>query len=657
MKHLFVLFVSVVTIACSAFAKQEEYIRHKVEKGETVTQLAKRYKVTPFDIYKLNPDTQNGLKENIVVLIPKRSSANEKIVKKKKESKIIETTTHEVAPKETLFGIAKKYNVSVDSIEIINAELLKNGLKKGQTIFIPTSDSKEQEVKSVPKPKSDKLVKEQFIIHEVQLKETKYGIAKKYGITIEDLEILNPEIKDTLPLGFRLRILNKDFSKSDVVVVERVEKTEDAVKKEKQSVADNFIDHEVKLKETLYSLSKSFGISEEDLIVLNPELKNGLKEGMILKVPVSISEKQHLVVKEYKDLTSRINNKEKKELVLLLPFNASKIVVDSLEIGSSRILNMTLDFYSGALMAIDSARNLGLNVNIRIFDSEETKNTSSVAKIISSNNFLNVDAVIGPFYQSNVEKTATLLKKYDIPVISPMSKDIISLYSNLYQSVPTSDFLKLAMLNYLKIKDGNVIAVIDPKKESIKKFIIENYPEVKFASIEANGLVNSDDLKELLSKDKNNYVILETERAGLILDTTNILLSELLNYSIKLVTLEKNNSFEYDEISSTRLMKLNLHYPSITRDLDLPEINSFSNAYKKKNNVYPNQYALRGFDVTFDVLIRLSQKENFADTVDDVATEQIGSRFEYHKKHSKGYSNEGIYILYYNDDLTIKNAN
>ena len=116
-------------------------------------------------------------------------------------------------------------------------------------------------------------------------------------------------------------------------------------------------------------------------------------------------------------------------MVLLLPFNISKIEGDTVNSTAMRLkkdkfLNMTLDFYSGALMAIDSAKQIGLPFDIKIFDSQETKNTSNIAAIIKENNLENADAIIGPFYQSNVEKTAELLSANQVPVISPLSKDL-----------------------------------------------------------------------------------------------------------------------------------------------------------------------------------------------------------------------------------------
>ncbi|HAH56493.1 MAG TPA: peptidoglycan-binding protein, partial [Flavobacterium sp.] len=82
----------------------------------------------------------------------------------------------------------------------------------------------------------------------------------------------------------------------------------------------------------------------------------------------------------------------------------------------------------------------------------------------------------------------------------------------------------------------------------------------------------------------------------------------------------------------------------------------FKKEYRKINKILPSTYATRGFDVTFDTMMRLLQGKNYQETADSFATEQVDNKFEYYKKPDGGYTNKGIYILYYDTDLTIKEA-
>ncbi len=496
-----VVYFFVLVITTTVFGQNFE--KHKVENWETITQIAQKYNVTPFDIYQLNPDAQRGLKPNSILLIPKKRGT---------QTPITQAKTHKVTPKETLYGLSKMYE-----------------------------------------------------------------------------------------------------------------------------------------------------ISQEELIALNPNLINGVKEGMVLKVPPMPSFQQ-----EKKKIVSSLSKKNgtnsRKKLVLLLPFNLSKIESDTINSTAMRLkkdkfLNMTFDFYSGVLMAIDSVRSIGIPVDVQLFDSQETKTTSNVSSIISQNNLETADAIIGPFYQNNVEKTAQLLEGSNVPVISPLSKDIGNSYPNLYQIIPTNEALKAAIFDYMNAREGNIIAVVDKKKESVKQYIQQNQKEVQFAQLLENGSLSTENLKRLFVKDKVNYVVLASENTGMIKSTMAAMMSVLANYKLQLVILESNETLDTDEINFENLTKLKLMYPSATRENESPEALIFEKEYRQKNKINSNTFATRGFDLTFDTIMRLSQGKSYQKMDDFAATEQVDNKFEYYKKEGGGYANKGIYILYYDTDLTIKEAN
>ncbi len=565
--------ILVVLISCSIFG--QNYTKHTVVAGETITQIANKYKVTPYDIYKLNPDSQNGIQLNSILLIPK-------------------------------------------------------------------SDTK---------PTSNPITSSKSITHEVLPKETKYGIATKYGITVEELERQNPEVVANLPIGYQLKIngnVPKTIPPKTVLPVE------------KPIVKSQYIfEYTVKSGETFYSLTNQFNISYDKLLVLNPILSEGVKEGMVLKLPASIA-----YVKEantsFSDLTKSISKQTKKELVLLLPFNISKIESDTLVSTQARLkkdkfLNMTLDFYSGALMAIDSAKVLGMNIDVKIFDSQETKSSSN-AVAIAQENAQSADAVIGPFYQNNVERVAEALESKNIPVVSPLSKDYEKAYVNLFQATPTNEALKEAMFDFMKNKNGNVIAVIDPKKPDVKQYITENQKETKLVGLSEKGSFVSDSIRKYFVKDKINFVVMESESYYTINATLNAMINSMKDYQVQLVVLESNDMLDNEEIPLAKLTKLKMTFPSLTKENDSEEAARFEKAYKKINRVLPNQYAVRGFDITFDTMLRLSQEKSFEESTQSSVTEQVESKFDYSKKVMGGYVNKGIYILYYNTDLTIKKA-
>lgn len=569
----------------------QNYTKHTILVGETIPQIALKYKVSPLDIYNLNPDAQSGVKLNSILLIPINKLKTTTIAATKSYTK-----THKVLTKETIYSISKLYAVTVEDLETANKDELREGLKIGQMLVIPS--------KSALKFVSQTIVKvaDKIIYHEVLPKETKYAIANKYALTVEQLEQLNPEIVSGLPIGYKLIVSG---TKNNLVSKEQP----------KSAPPTSFIKNENTAKE----------------------------------------------IKVYTKLTKISTPQNPKELVLLLPFNISKIENDSLNSVASKLkkdkfLNMTLDFYSGVLMAIDSAKVMGLNVNIKILDSEETKNSSAISGLVVQNNLQNTDAIIGPFYQANVEKLAELVSSNNVPVISPLSKEMGKSFSNLYQSMPSNDDAKATMMDYIYKKNGNITAVIDAKKTALKDIFIKSKKGIKIIGFNEKGSIAKDSLKKLFVKNRMNYVILDSQKTNVILATTNAMLALMPEYQLQLVILEPNPTLDFDEIDMSRLTKLKMLHPSIVRENLSPEADIFRNNFKKVNKVFPNQFAIRGFDLTFDTLLRLSQDKNFQETSENVATEQIENKFSYTKNSSESYSNKGIYILYYDNDLTTKQA-
>ena len=264
--------------------------------------------------------------------------------------------------------------------------------------------------------------------HTILAKETKYGIARKYGITINELETLNPDVPANFPIGTVLKVPN-----TSVIASATIEES-------------TFDFYEVQPKEGFYRLEIKLGLTEEEIVGLNPYAKDGLKDGMILKIPkenaTALSENTIRV-----DLENYINDRSKKRLAVLLPFqlkNSTDSISGKIEfIKNNRTTRIALDFYSGVLMAAEFAKDKGLFIELDIYDTEGNINKTN--SILTRNDFSTVDAVIGPLLSKNVEKTAALLKRDNIPVFSPLSNRSIKLTSNLFQTLPNNELLETAM--------------------------------------------------------------------------------------------------------------------------------------------------------------------------------------------------------------------
>jgi len=622
---IFITFVCLFSMGCGSIA-QQQYRNHSVQKGETVFSIAKAYNISTEEIYRLNPDAKAGIGVNSVLVLPSSDLINI-------GSQEVEFKKHRVKRKETLFSIAQKYNVSVDDIKKYNKHLYSKQLKKGERLNIPIAT-----IATIITDNSDSSTNSEAKKHKVLAKETKYGIARKYGITLAELEALNPTMGESLQLGAELTVPSTSVLETATI--------ED----------DKFDFYEVLPKEGFFRLKVKLGLTQDQIVTLNPYAAEGLKEGMILKIPKENTEglsDNTMII----NLENSIVNSERKHLVVMLPFLLDRVKNDSLEANrdiliKERTLRVALDFYSGVLMAAEFAKDRGIPVHIDVYDTQASER--KVERIVSENNFKEVDAVIGPLLQKNVEKAAAELRGSDTPVFSPLTNRQVKLYSNLFQTLPTDDMLEEAMLDYLKERydNQNTVIISDTKRSTQKAMLQAALPNANAVSPREGGFLYVVDMEKKLIRNQENWVILESVDPVLVSNVVGLLNGMPPEYQIRLFTLDKNDAYDYDDVSNMHLAKLGFTFPSINKSYDFEDRNPFLVSYQNKYGTLPNRYAVRGFDITYDVLLRLASADDIYDaTNSDYETEYIENKFRYSKKIFSGYQNNASYIIKYNAEL------
>ncbi len=196
------LFILMFFIGLNSFS-QEKTKKHKIQKGETITSIAKENNISINEIYELNPDAKKVLKLNSVLIIPiSKSRKGKKYLEI--EPEIVVDLVHQVAPKETLYGISKNYKISIENLKKWNPIIEDSGLEIGQIINVAENKISRQKEIVILKP--NETLNSRTKIHQVLAKETLYSLSKKYKISIPELEKLNPEVKNGLPIGFKLII-------------------------------------------------------------------------------------------------------------------------------------------------------------------------------------------------------------------------------------------------------------------------------------------------------------------------------------------------------------------------------------------------------------------------------------------------------------------
>jgi LysM repeat protein len=625
-------------------AKAQNFSTHQVKKGETIEGIAKRYYVTSLDIYKLNPDAKKELRPNTVLIIPISKANKPKAVLNKE---LLGFKTHKTKRKETLYSLAKKYNVSEDDIKKHNKFLYANPLQKGDRLQIPEY--------KVTETLEDAATTTKYT---VLPKEGKWRIAYKFGISIADLETLNPDMGDVLQEGQLINVPNLE---------------EEA----QQQFDEQYSYYEVLPREGFYRLKLKLGLEQEAIETLNPGLKeSGLKSGMILKIPHS-NTVEGLIESETKaiNLVSKISDYGTKHIAVMLPFRMHRVDFDSISDAKRSLkkdpyLSVSLDFHSGVLIALDSLKSLGISLKVDVYDTRYE--VSEVSRIIKEHDFEHVDAVIGPLTLASFNKVASELKQYNTPVISPIGTKL-KLYDNVFQSRPPAHLLKNKVVNIVKSDSlaSNIIVIADSKHTAIANELKREFNTAKLVYSRKNKdgkdefFVTKEDIEEALKPGKN-IVFIETKNEGYASNATSVLAS--LNNKvdpesteeapeIMLVTTNINTAFQGDQINNTHLSKLQFHFATGARAYNENNNDAFVKKYEKLYNITPNKRAVKGFDLTMDVVLRLVSSDDLYASINDTPlTEYVENKFAYKKKLFGGYYNNSVYLVKY-EDLTIVEAN
>lgn len=376
-------------------------------------------------------------------------NAQENASTRRVEGKEGEFIVHTVEAKQTLYAISKMYSVSVEDIQNSNPELENSGIKIGQTLRIPVKRINKKEVK-----KSVVTISSDTIYHKVVKKETLYGLTKKYEISEEELLKYNPSLKDGLKLDMVVKV------PVQINAVSGAEEMEFEAPKE-----DSLVLHEVQPKETLYSLSKKYGVSPDSIQIVNDGLKEGLKIGATIRIPLSnpnFKTKQVIAEPGDSNFVEVIQFKDTLKIAVFVPF-CSKKNLQMQEVNENEdiyiLTKISLEFMRGMNKAVDSLTTLGHHVDVKYYDTENDTNTC--LNLCQKEELANYHFFVGPMFQVNFKILAEKAKFLGIPIISPVKVSSRLLLDNEYvfKSLPSSPSLVINEAQYMgtHFADSNVV--------------------------------------------------------------------------------------------------------------------------------------------------------------------------------------------------------
>ena len=357
---------------------------------------------------------------------------------------------HVIALKQTLYSISKLYNVPIDEIIAINKLKSSDNITAGQILRIPAKDV---DIQKYPKPNApiENPTSGTNIIPEISMqdtanyhyvyvkaKETLYHLSTEYHVSIEDIKKANGGLIDGLKAFSTIKIpkQKKEVTGAGIVTIPITEGGNmPLISIDTTTVM--LVEHIVKPRETLYSIAKEYSISTDDIIKYNPTAIKKIKKNQVLMIPVyNVEQKEDtkpvVAPDEIKiddtfsvDISKLpiIKSNRKFKVALLMPLYLEEdksLVIDDatgkVVSGSSKPFRF-IQFYQGAKLALDSLASLGMNVDLKVFDVDESY--SKAQHLINNNSLEGFDLIIGPFYKQAYNMICVYASERGIPIINP----------------------------------------------------------------------------------------------------------------------------------------------------------------------------------------------------------------------------------------------
>lgn len=655
--------------------KNTQGVMHKVQKSETLFSLKQKYGLTYDDLYEANPSLKTrGLIEGTNIRIPQKKELVARRNKAEKEAsepvkntpapvvtKPVEKTpstpaatpsatatetsqrtsrpnfaAHEVKKGETLYSISKQHNVAADEIVKLNPDA-KEGVKIGQILIIPPTYA------NTSAPVESTTKKSELKTHIVKKGETVYSISKQYGISQDALVSRNPGIDTELQEG-KMLIIPPVFQSNSFVEPE-------------QNQAPSHKIHIVKQEETIFGICKQYQITQEDLIKANPDVANGLMAGKILRIPLNSTEIAEInTADSISTSLEKVFNSEPKtsiECALALPWNFAKVTETSkIDANTERFI----EFYNGMLLAVDTLRKTGLNINLRVYDSGKTD--AEAQTLVSYNELKNMDFIIGPAYQSQIKTMADFALANNVKLVIPFTskseevKNNASVFQiNAPQNESAADVALQIAQNF---KDYNVVIVSfsDPKYNDKAVWA----DTLKF-TLDAMGVKNKDvvfsnytELKKTVDKKKKNLIFpVTTNQVALnqILPIINMLKAK----DTEIAVFGFNEWQNYNSISK-ELFHYDTYFTSpFFIDFKNEETIKFLKKYRLYYNAEPTNshpmYAILGYDMMMYFCESMQKYgHDFEWALDKIAPSTLQSDFKFNRVgETGGFINSRHFII------------
>ena len=365
--------------------------------------------------------------------------------------------------------------------------------------------------------------------------------------------------------------------------------------------------HKVKKKETVFGISRAYGLTIEELINANPEMKQQgyeLKKGAVLNIPYpkSVIEKQEAEraakARKAAEEAAKANDVRNREIRLgvMLPLHDIN--------GDGRRM---MEYYRGVLMACDSLKKQGVSIDVHAWNTAEDGN---IYKVLEDPAAAKCDLIIGPLYSKQMDALSDFVAKHDIRLVIPFSINAPQLTTNrnifqVYQS--QNEVSEATISHYLeRFKDCHTV-VIDCNDSTSKKgvftFALRRQMESRGMECVVTNLKSSEEyFSNAFSRTKPNVVVLNTGRSqelGVAFSKINGLKAN--NPELDITMFGYSDWLLYTHRYLENYYKYNTYIPSVFYYNPLsPATQQFQQKYRQNfssdmQNLLP-RFAITGFD-------------------------------------------------------------
>ncbi|MBO5275515.1 MAG: LysM peptidoglycan-binding domain-containing protein [Alistipes sp.] len=513
---------------------------------------------------------------------------------------------HTVKSGDTLYSIAKAYEVGEDAIRNSNPGVA-DGLRIDQTVKIPVPES------AILKAKAEKKRKKDYITHKVKAGQTLYAIARDYNISVATLREDNPSVNpQALSVGETLWIRRAAIGSSteQQAQAEIAEYTDNL---NKATDDDGFDHHVVKPGETIYSLSRRYGITEAEFAQLN-DVSQGLKAGAIIRIPRAKEVEQEVIAEADNtpaqttpgtEITfQKLDAMQDLNIALMLPMNIN-----------SKPNASYVEFYQGFLLGLDEVKKTS-NGNTKLTVYNTSHDQLKVQQIVGSTMFEGTNLIVGPVYEDELNPVLQYAHKNSVPVVSPLANISAVQSPALYQLSPAPEKKYEKIGNLLDGgRDIYLIYASSNDKEFEQEIIKElhgrpyaayNYSftdqksTFKPRNAEARAIESIDDI--LKGEKPCLFIVLanaetDVDRILGTISSSKVALTDRSEPSAQYVVMGTSRWGRFNNIDHTSYFNNNVVMISTYHaKRDSKAVRDFDSRYIEAYGALPSLYAYRGYD-------------------------------------------------------------